>query len=182
MRASQALLVLIGCTLVAGQPINQDHLKQPAETLRDLKEIKSADVATVAARFVFDHFGNSPGENMAQEKRPYLYLTDRKKQALDVVANDLSATADLVKKSTKFSFSDKDFFEMSSNDAGVQWGRSVPATKDDKRHATSKVSQADSTEVKRDHKVDLSHGLRPGPIGTLFRGFGMSHNGDGKPW
>ncbi|CAD6889334.1 unnamed protein product [Tilletia controversa] len=57
MRASQALVVLIACTLVAGQPIKQDHLKQPAETVRDLKEIESADAAAVAAHF------NGPSEN-----------------------------------------------------------------------------------------------------------------------
>ncbi|CAD6893286.1 unnamed protein product [Tilletia controversa] len=164
MRAPQALVVLIACTLVAGQPIKQDHLKQPAETVRDLKEIESADAATVAARFVFDHFGNSPGEDTAQEKRPPLYLTARKKQALDVVANDLSATADLVKKSTKFSFSDKDFFGMSSNGAGVSWGRSVPATKDEKRHAN----------------VGNGSPASSGSEGASKFGFGP--NGDGVQW
>ncbi|CAD6905532.1 unnamed protein product [Tilletia laevis] len=65
MRAPQALLLLIGCTLVAGQPIMQDHLNQPNKTPRDLNEVKDADAAAVATRFAGDapseHFQLKPG-------------------------------------------------------------------------------------------------------------------------
>ncbi|CAD6943702.1 unnamed protein product [Tilletia controversa] len=99
--------------------------------------------------------------------------------APDVVVNELSATADLVKKSANF-FGES-LFGMSKNGDGGQWGRPARATKDEKRYAVSKVSQADSTEVKRANAVVLRPGDAYHP-GHNVKAFGFGPGGEGPGW
>ncbi|KAE8240432.1 hypothetical protein A4X06_0g7774 [Tilletia controversa] len=80
--------------------------------------------------------------------------------APDFVVNELSITADLVKKSAKFL--DESLFGMSKNGDGAQWGRPAQATEDEKRYAVSKVQKSAKF---------LDESL-----------FGMSKNGDGAQW